>query len=605
MANDKKNPLSGAFHDPEPPKDAEAAKDVVSAEMKIDISKIKPNGLFSYDKNSPSFKALVEDIRKNGLKTPITVNMLPDGSYEMVDGWRRLSALKELGHKDISAIVFNLPDRLKQKAQMNANATGLEEVADDANDKDIPPKPETGKKPAAPDKAADAPKDKAAPAKPEAEKKAAEPEKAADASKTAAAPTKAKKPAAPDKTADAPKDKAAPTKPEAGKKATEPEKAADADKPAAAPAKAEEVKKPAAPDKAADTTKDKAVPTKPEAEKKAAEPEKAADDGKAAEEKSDALDPKGMQMPMGVAEMDKVTIMPLADIHRFEGHPFKVEDNKDMWDLVESIKQFGVMEPAVVIPRKEGGYEMVSGHRRQRACQLAGRTSMPVIVRNLDRDEATITMVDANLKRENISPMEKARAYEMKLEAMKRKAGRRSKMEILSGAKPMRADEQLAQQVGESRATIQRFTRLTKLEPELQEMVDEKKLPVNTAADISYLKPDEQKKLADAMKREDKVPSGTQAAELKKESQAGKLTTEKIEKTVAPTKREENPELKVTFTNDELRPYFPKKDTTVGDVKRVVFESLTLRQKAMERQQSKAAPDNKKPRSKPDLSIVK
>lgn len=605
MANDKKNPLSGAFHDPEPPKDAEAAKDVVSAEMKIDISKIKPNGLFSYDKNSPSFKALVEDIRKNGLKTPITVNMLPDGSYEMVDGWRRLSALKELGHKDISAIVFNLPDRLKQKAQMNANATGLEEVADDANDKDIPPKPETEKKPAAPDKAADAPKDKAAPAKPEAEKKAAEPEKAADASKTAAAPTKAKKPAAPDKTADAPKDKAAPTKPEAGKKATEPEKAADADKPAAAPAKAEEVKKPAAPDKAADTTKDKAVPTKPEAEKKAAEPEKAADDGKAAEEKSDALDPKGMQMPMGVAEMDKVTIMPLADIHRFEGHPFKVEDNKDMWDLVESIKQFGVMEPAVVIPRKEGGYEMVSGHRRQRACQLAGLTSMPVTVRNLDRDEATITMVDANLKRENISPMEKARAYEMKLEAMKRKAGRRSKMDILSGEKPMRADEQLAQQVGESRATIQRYTRLTKLEPELQEMVDEKKLPVNTAADISYLKPDEQKKLADAMKREDKVPSGTQAAELKKESQAGKLTAEKIEKTVAPTKREENPELKVTFTNDELRPYFPKKDTTVGDVKRVVFESLTLRQKAMERQQAKAAPDNKKQRSKPDLAVVK
>ena len=486
MANDKKNPLSGAFHDPEPPKDAEAAKKSVEPAKTADIGK---------------------------------------------------------------------PAAAPAKA---------EEV----------------KKPAAPDKVADTAKDKAAPAKPEAEKKSAEPEKAADAAKTAAVPTKAKKPAAPDKTADAPKDKSAPTKPEAEKKAAETEKAADAAKPAAAPAKAEEVKKPT-------------------------EAGKAPADGKAAEEKSDALDPKGMQMPMGVAEMDKVTIMPLADIHRFEGHPFKVEDNKDMWDLVESIKQFGVMEPAVVIPRKEGGYEMVSGHRRQRACQLAGLTSMPVIVRNLDRDEATITMVDANLKRENISPMEKARAYEMKLEAMKRKAGRRSKMDILSGEKPMRADEQLAQQVGESRATIQRYTRLTKLEPELQEMVDEKKLPVNTAADISYLKPDEQKKLADAMKREDKVPSGTQAAELKKESQAGKLTAEKIEKTVAPTKREENPELKVTFTNDELRPYFPKKDTTVGDVKRVVFESLTLRQKAMERQQAKAAPDNKKQRSKPDLAIVK
>ena len=539
MANDKKNPLSGAFHDPEPPKDAEAAKKSVEPAKTADIGK---------------------------------------------------------------------PAAAPAKA---------EEV----------------KKPAAPDKVADTAKDKAAPAKPEAEKKSAEPEKAADAAKPAAAPAKAeevKKPAAPDKTADAPKDKSAPTKPEAEKKAAETEKAADAAKPAAAPAKAEEVKKPAPPEKAADAAKDKAAPAQPGTEKKTAEPEKAADDGKpaaapakaeevkkpteagkapadgkAAEEKSDALDPKGMQMPMGVAEMDKVTIMPLADIHRFEGHPFKVEDNKDMWDLVESIKQFGVMEPAVVIPRKEGGYEMVSGHRRQRACQLAGLTSMPVIVRNLDRDEATITMVDANLKRENISPMEKARAYEMKLEAMKRKAGRRSKMDILSGEKPMRADEQLAQQVGESRATIQRYTRLTKLEPELQEMVDEKKLPVNTAADISYLKPDEQKKLADAMKREDKVPSGTQAAELKKESQAGKLTAEKIEKTVAPTKREENPELKVTFTNDELRPYFPKKDTTVGDVKRVVFESLTLRQKAMERQQAKAAPDNKKQRSKPDLAIVK
>ena len=152
----------------------------------------------------------------------------------------------------------------------------------------------------------------------------------------------------------------------------------------------------------------------------------------------------------------------------------------------------------------------------------------------------------------------------------------------------MRADEQLAQQTGESRATIQRLTRLTKLEPELQDMVEEKKLPVNTAADISYLKPQEQKALADAIKREDKVPSGTQAAELKKDSQAGKLTTAKIEQTVAPTKREMSPPLKVTFSEDELRAYFPKKDTTVGDVKRVVFEALDLRQKALDRQKARA-----------------
>ena len=589
MANDKKNPLSGAFHDPEPPKDAEAAKKSVEPAKTADIGK------------PAAAPAKAEEVKKPAA---------PDKAADTA--------------KDKAAPAK--PEAEKKSAEP-------EKAADAAKNAAAPAKADEVKKPAEPDKTTDAPKDKSAPTKPEGEKKAAEPEKAADAAKPAAAPAKAeevKKPAAPDKTADAPKDKSAPTKPEAEKKAAETEKAADAAKPAAAPAKADEVKKPAPPEKAADAAKDKAAPAQPGTEKKTAEPEKAADDGKpaaapakaeevkkpteagkapadgkAAEEKSDALDPKGMQMPMGVAEMDKVTIMPLADIHRFEGHPFKVEDNKDMWDLVESIKQFGVMEPAVVIPRKEGGYEMVSGHRRQRACQLAGLTSMPVIVRNLDRDEATITMVDANLKRENISPMEKARAYEMKLEAMKRKAGRRSKMDILSGEKPMRADEQLAQQVGESRATIQRYTRLTKLEPELQEMVDEKKLPVNTAADISYLKPDEQKKLADAMKREDKVPSGTQAAELKKESQAGKLTAEKIEKTVAPTKREENPELKVTFTNDELRPYFPQKDATVGDVKRVVFEALTLRQKAMERQQAKAAPDNKKQRSKPDLAIVK
>ena len=171
---------------------------------------------------------------------------------------------------------------------------------------------------------------------------------------------------------------------------------------------------------------------------------------------------------------------------------------------------------------------------------------------------------------------------------MKRKAGRPTKAQLEAGYKPMRADEQLAQQTGESRATIQRLTRLTKLEPELQDMVEEKKLPVNTAADISYLKPQEQKTLADAIKREDKVPSGTQAAELKKDSQAGKLTTEKIEQTVAPTKREMSPPLKVTFSEDELRAYFPKKDTTVGDVKRVVFEALDLRQKALDRQKARA-----------------
>ena len=299
-----------------------------------------------------------------------------------------------------------------------------------------------------------------------------------------------------------------------------------------------------------------------------------------------------------------ITTMKITDIHPFEGHPFYVKDDKDMDDLVDSVKKFGVLEPAVVIPRKAGGFEMISGHRRRRACERAGITTMPVIVRQLDRDEATISMVDANLKRENISPIEKARAYKMKLEAMKHKAGRRTKEEKAAleaaGKKPMRADEELAQQTGESRANIQKIVRLNDLTPELQQMVEEKKLPVHTASDLSYLKKEEQAAVADAIKKEDKVPSGTQAAELKKQSQAGTLTTEKIEKAVAPTKREENPPLKLTLTEEELRPYFPDKRTTIPDAKRGVLEALDLRKKAIERREAqKSQGDKGPPKKKP------
>ena len=287
-------------------------------------------------------------------------------------------------------------------------------------------------------------------------------------------------------------------------------------------------------------------------------------------------------------QSDIVTTLKVDDIHPFEGHPFDVKDDKDMLDLVDSVKKFGVLEPAVVIPRKEGGYEMVSGHRRQMACRRAGIQTMPVIVRQLDRDEAIIVMVDSNLKRESVSVMEKARAYSMKLGAMKRKAGRRSKEEIIGGEKPMRADEQLAQQTGESRSNIQKIVRLNNLTPELQKMVEEKKLPVHTAADLSYLKKEEQSAVADAIQKEDKVPSGTQAVELKKASQAGTLTKEKIEKTVAPTKREETPVLKITLGEEDLRPYFPDARTTIPDVKRGVLEALDIRKKVIERQKAKA-----------------
>ena len=304
--------------------------------------------------------------------------------------------------------------------------------------------------------------------------------------------------------------------------------------------------------------------------------------------------PENLKIPLTKeGQPETVTTMKVANIRPFEGHPFAVRDNKDMWDLVDSIKKFGVLEPVMVIPHKDGGYEMVSGHRRMRACQLAGIENIPVIVRNLDRDEAIISMVDSNLKREEISPMEKARAYQMKTDAMKRKTGRRTKEEIAQdeamGIKRMNADEELAQQVGESPATIQRYKTLNKLVPELQDMVDEGKIPVNTGADIAQMKPAEQKVLADAIQKEAKVPSGTKAKELKAESKAGKLTTEKIEQAVAPTKREEMPPLKVTMLEEDLRPFFPDKRTTIPDVKQGILEGLKLRQIALERQKAKAA----------------
>ena len=459
-----------------------------------------------------------------------------------------------------------------------------------------PSQADEGKKSAAPPKITVDPKPPVAdPGKPGEDKKPVEPPKAATAPKVpaAAAPGKSgedKKPVEPPQAATDPKapTAAAPGKPAEGKKPIEPPKAATDPKvpAAAAPGKPGEDKKPTEPPKA--TTDPKApvaaAPGKPAENKKTDEPPEAKD---TAEEI-----PKDFKLPItkeGQSEI--ITTLKVSEIHPFEGHPFNVKDDKDMMDLVDSVKKFGVLEPVVVIPRKAGGYEMVSGHRRRRACELAGITTMPVIVRQLDRDEAVISMVDANLKRENISPMEKARAYAMKLEAMKHKAGRRTKEEVAAmeaaGKKPMRADEELAQQTGESRSNIQKLVRLNSLTPELQQMVEEKKLPVHTAADLSYLKKEEQTAVADAIKKEDKVPSGSQAVELKKASQEGKLTTEKIEKAVAPTKREETPPLKITLTEEDLRPYFPDKRTTIPDVKRGVFEALDLRKKALERQRAK------------------
>lgn len=525
MAEEKKNPLIGAFRSPPPKEDAKAPPDAKAAEPAKPPEADKP--ILAAQKPTEPVKPAISPKAEESKAAP-----KPNGTATPV---------KPTAEKPAA------------KPPAPAKAEDSKAVA----------------KPPAPAKTEDAKAavKPAAPAKPEEAKPAAKPEekkaeKPAPAAVTDTKPTKAeeKKPVA------APAEKKD-KKPEEKPPAKQEEKKADV------PAKPED-KKPA---------EDKPVP-KAEAEKKEQPPEK--------EQETDAEGiPKDFKLNIvGEGALGSVVMLPVDKIDDFEGHPFPVQDDKDMLDLVESVKKFGVLEPVTVIrsSKDPDRYEMVAGHRRKHSCVLAGVAQIPAIVRDMDRDSAIIYMVDSNLKRENISPMVKARAYSMKLEAMKRKAGRPTKAQLEAGYKPMRADEQLAQQTGESRATIQRLTRLTKLEPELQDMVEEKKLPVNTAADISYLKPQEQKTLADAIKREDKVPSGTQAAELKKDSQAGKLTTEKIEQTVAPTKREMSPPLKVTFSEDELRAYFPKKDTTVGDVKRVVFEALDLRQKALDRQKARA-----------------
>jgi len=382
-------------------------------------------------------------------------------------------------------------------------------------------------------------------------------------------------------------------------------------KPPAAPAKAGEEKKPTEPPKAPEGQKPGDQGKETKGDKAPVAPAKAGEEKKPAEppKETEELDKDGIpkDFSMEIVPKDKlgqVTKMATAYIDDFEGHPFPVRDDEDMAALVESIKQVGILEPATIIrnPKKPGRFEMVAGHRRMHAAKLAGLDEIPVIVRDMDHDEATIYMVDSNLKREKpLTPMEKARAYTMRAEALKRKTGRRSKAEIAaleaSGEKPLTADEEIAKQTGESKATVQRLKTLTKLTPPLQDMVDKGKIPVNTAADIAQMKPKEQKALADAMAKEAKVPSGTKAKELKEASKAGTLTKEKIEAAVAPTKREVEPPLKVTLMEEDLLPYFPR-GTTVPDVKKGIFEGLEVRKKLIERQKAKAK-EEKEGKKKP------
>ena len=258
-------------------------------------------------------------------------------------------------------------------------------------------------------------------------------------------------------------------------------------------------------------------------------------------------------------QREKIVEIPLSELFPFKDHPFKVLDNEAMIDTAESIKQYGVLVPAIARPRENGGYELVSGHRRKRACELANLETMPVIIRKLDDDAATIIMVDSNLQRENILPSERAFAFKLKLEAIKRQGSRTDLTSSQLGTKLNRADEIVAEQAGSSRNQVQRYIRLTELIPELLSMVDEKKIAFNPAVELSYLKSEEQLLLLDAMDTEQATPSLSQAQRLKKFSAEGNCTLEAM---CAIMSEEKKGELdKVTLTGDKIKKYFPKNYT--------------------------------------------
>lgn len=283
------------------------------------------------------------------------------------------------------------------------------------------------------------------------------------------------------------------------------------------------------------------------------------------------------------AQQERVQEIPLSELHPFKGHPFKVLDDDAMQKTVESIAQFGVMTPAIARPRPEGGYELIAGHRRHHASELAGKETMPVIVRDMDDDAATILMVDSNLQRETLLPSERAFAYKMKLEAIKHQGQRTDLTSCQIGTK-LRADEQLAEGTGDSARTVQRYIRLTELIPELLDMVDEKKIAFNPAVELSYLKKEEQKDFLEAMDYAQATPSLSQAQRLKKFSQEGKCSLDAMCAIMSEEKRSELD--KVTIKNDVLRKYFPKSYTPKqmeDTIIKLLEQWQKKREKSMER----------------------
>lgn len=258
---------------------------------------------------------------------------------------------------------------------------------------------------------------------------------------------------------------------------------------------------------------------------------------------------------------EKVIEIPLAELHPFKNHPFKVKDDDAMMETADSIRQYGVLVPAIARPSPEGGYEIIAGHRRHRASELAEKETMPVIVRSLDDDAATIIMVDSNLQREGLLPSERAYAYKMKLEAIKHQGVRNDLTcdqvgHKLDGKKSVQL---IAEQAGQSKTQVQKYIRLTELIPPLLDMVDEKKIAFNPAYELSFLTKEEQAQLVETMDYEQATPSLSQAQRMKKLSQIGKLTEDEILKIMSEEKKGDLD--KVTFTSDTLRKYFPRSYT--------------------------------------------
>ena len=294
-------------------------------------------------------------------------------------------------------------------------------------------------------------------------------------------------------------------------------------------------------------------------------------------------------------KLEKIRLIPLEELHPFKNHPFRVVDDEAMLRTTESISQYGVLTPLIARPLEDGGYEIVSGHRRHHAAELAGIKEIPVIVRELDDDAATILMVDANLQRETILPSERAQAYKMKLEAIKHQGQRNDLKENPDVEKgndststqvvsKLRSDEIVAEEAGQSRETVRRYIRLTELIPELQEMVDNKQLAFNPAVELSYLKKEEQQGFLEAMEYGQSTPSLSQAQRLKKLSQEGKCTSEAM---CAVMDEEKKGSLdRVVIKTDALRKFFPK-SYTVKQMEETIMKLLEQWQKKKERQQER------------------